>query len=56
MLKLDESCYTEDWSNGYWKFSFTIKGINYNTLLKTLKKHSSQSQIFSIDSETNEVP
>ncbi len=24
------SCDTEDWSNGCWKFSFAITGINYN--------------------------
>ncbi len=23
------SCDTEDWSNGCWKFSFAITGINY---------------------------
>ncbi len=23
------SCDTEDWSNGYWKFSLSISGINY---------------------------
>ncbi len=23
------SCDTEDWSNGYWIFSFAIRGINY---------------------------
>jgi len=23
------SCDTEDWNNGYWKFSFSITGINY---------------------------
>ncbi len=22
-------CYTEDWSNDFWKFSFAITGINY---------------------------
>ncbi len=27
---------TEDWSNGYWKWSFAITGINYigNTLFR----------------------
>ncbi len=29
------SCDTEDWSNGYWKFSFDNKGINY--IIKYIK-------------------
>ncbi len=25
----EESSYTKDWSNNYWKFSFAIAGLNY---------------------------
>ncbi len=31
MIKID----TEDWRNGFWKFSFSTKGINY--ILKHMK-------------------
>ncbi len=33
------SCDTEDWSNGCWKFSFTITGIN--DILKPIKIENS---------------
>ncbi len=29
LLEFLKSHVTEDWSNGYWKFSFVITGINY---------------------------
>ncbi len=32
------SCDTEDWSNGCWKFSFTITGINYILKYITIEK------------------
>ncbi len=32
---LEGSCDTEDWSNGCWKISFAITGINY--ILKYIK-------------------
>jgi len=29
------SCDSEDWSNGCWKFSFVVSGINY--ILKSIE-------------------
>ncbi len=38
------SCDTEDWSNGCWKFSFVITGINY--ILKYIKIETSYVNIY----------
>ncbi len=32
----ERSCHTEDWNNGFWKFSFSITRINY--ILKYLNR------------------
>ncbi len=37
------SCDTEDWSNGCWKFSFAITGINY--ILKDVQVENSYFKI-----------
>jgi len=35
------SCDTEDWSNGFWKFSIVITGVNY-----VVKLDSNRRQLF----------
>ncbi len=39
----DGSCDTEDWSNGCWKFSFAITGINY--IIKDIQVENSYLKI-----------
>ncbi len=39
----EESCDTEDWNKGCWKFSFTITGIYY--ILKYIQRENSHFKL-----------